>query len=391
MLGAQVARPFPLQDTQEPRSIPLFDLGRQQARLRADIDRRIARVLDHGQFILGPEVQELEAKLAAHAGVRHGIGVSSGRDALIMALMALGIGPGDAVLVPAFTFAATAGVVVSVGATPVFVDVDPVSYTMDPAALEAALADLAAHRGPIPKAVMPVDLFGLPADYAAIAAVAEQHDIVVIADAAQSFGARAPDGAVGSLAPITCVSFYPTKPLGAFGDGGAILTDDDDLAEAVRQIRTHGRQGNGDEAVRLGMTGRLDTIQAAVLLAKLSVFKAELHRREMVANLYDSLLSGAGVVTPGRGADTRSAWALYTIQLEDRDRVRDELQARGIATGLFYRIPLHRHPAFSGFLTGREDLPVAEALAGRVLSLPMGPDIADDEVAEVATTLKAVL
>ena len=374
----------------ERRDVPLFDLKRQQARLRLDIDRRVAAVLDHGQFILGPEVAELEQRIADFSGVRHCIGVSSGRDALIMALMAHGIGPGDAVFVPAFTFSATAAVVISVGATPVFVDVDPETYNMDALALDVAIERTRARGVVRPRAVMPVDLFGLPADYAMIGAVAAAHRLDVIADAAQSFGGRSGRQAVGALAPLSCISFYPTKPLGAFGDGGAILTDDDDLAEAVRQIRTHGRQGDGDEAMRLGMTGRLDTIQAAVLLAKLAVFRAELRRRQAVAVRYDAAIAPSAKV-PVRRAGDQSAWALYTIRVPQRDRVRAALAEAGIGTGLFYRVPLHRHPAFVNVLTGAEDLPVSEMLSRQVLSLPIGPDITDDEAdAVIAAVLDAL-
>jgi dTDP-4-amino-4,6-dideoxygalactose transaminase len=374
----------------ETQPVPLFDLKRQQARLRHDIDRRIAKVLDHGQFILGPEVGELEAELAAFAGVRHAIGVSSGRDALIMALMAHGIGRGDAVLVPAFTFSATAAVILSVGATPIFVDVSAADYNMSPGAIDDAVAR-SRLAGLMPRAVMPVDLFGRPAPYAAIAAAAETHRLEVIADAAQSFGGALGGRRVGSLAPITCVSFYPTKPLGAFGDGGAILTDDDHLAEVVRQIRTHGRQGEGDEAMRIGMTGRLDTIQAAVLLSKLSVFKAELNRRAELAVLYRERLSGACGVPPADDGSIRSAWALYTIRVPRRGAVREALSAAGIGTGLFYRIPLHHHPAFRAHVTGEEELCVSESLCRDVLSLPMGPDLSDAEAHHVADTVLAVL
>jgi len=366
----------------EHAPIPLFDLKRQQARLRHDVDRRVAKVMDHGQFILGPEVTELEHELAAFSGVAHAIGVSSGRDALIMALMAMGIGVGDAVLVPAFTFSATAAVVIAVGATPVFVDVDATTYNMAAEGIAGAVAEAQA-RGLNPRAVMPVDLFGLPADYEAIGAEAAAYGLKVIADAAQSFGARRATGAVGALAPISCVSFYPTKPLGAFGDGGAILTDDDELAELVRQIRTHGRQGDGDEAMRIGMTGRLDTIQAAILLSKLSVFKAELNRRAEIAALYRSRLSGVCGLPPADEGH-RSAWALYTIRVPNRDKVRAALTERQIATGLFYRVPLHKHPAFASVLSGEETLNVSESLSHQVLSLPMGPDITDEEAHAVA-------
>lgn len=372
-----------------PAPIPLFDLKRQQARLRADIDRRIAMVLDHGQFILGPEVSELETSLAMFSGVKHAVGVSSGRDALIMALMALNVGAGDAVLVPGFTFSATAAVVMSVGAVPVFVDVRSTDYNMDPAGIGDAVAR-ARTKGLRPKAVMPVDLFGRAADYRSISAIAAEHGLRVIADAAQSFGAVSPHGRVGMLAPISCVSFYPTKPLGAFGDGGAILTDDDDLADAVRAIRTHGRAGDGDEAMRIGMTGRLDTIQAAVLLSKIEGFEAELKRREGIAARYHNHLSNICACPPTDDVGHRSAWALYTVQVPNRDAVRSALADAGIATGLFYRVALHKHPAFAAHARGTV-LPVSERLADTVLSLPMGPDLTDEEVDRVASTLAGLL
>ncbi|RAH97665.1 hypothetical protein DLJ53_27850 [Acuticoccus sediminis] len=362
--------------------IPLFDLKRQQARLRFDIDRRIAKALDHGQYILGPEVTELEQDLAAFSGVKHCIAVSSGRDALIMALMAMGIGAGHAVFVPAFTFSATAAVVIAVGATPVFVDVDEATYNMDAARLDEAVAS-AKSRGLTPGAVMPVDLFGRPADYPALKAAADAHGLPLISDAAQSFGGALDGNRVGSLAPISCVSFYPTKPLGAFGDGGAVMTDEDDLAAAVRQIRTHGRQGDGDEAMRIGMTGRLDTIQAAILLSKLTVFKAELNRRAELAAIYQAELGDICTLPPADSDGVRSAWALYTVRVKYRDAVRAALTDRQIGTGLFYRVPLHRHPAFAATLTGSEHLPVSETLADEVLSLPMGPDLTDEEALRV--------
>lgn len=379
--------PLALAPTGAP--IPLFDLKRQQARLRSDIDARMAHVLDHGQFVLGPEVRALEDELAAFAGVPHAIGVSSGRDALIMALMAHGIGPGDAVLVPGFTFSATAAVVVSVGAAPVFVDVHPDDFLMDAARVPEAV-ERAGAAGLRPRALMPVDLFGRAADSSALCAAASAHGLVLISDAAQSFGAHAPAGPVGALAPITGLSFYPTKPLGAFGDGGAILTTDDHLAEAVRAIRHHGRAGDGDEATRIGMTGRLDTLQAAVLLSKMSVFRNELERRGEVAALYRSRLDGHALLPPQDGAGHQSAWALYTVRVAQRDAVREALGAAGIGTGLFYRVPLHRHPAFADHAAGLS-LPVSEAMADSVLSLPMGPDITDDEVHRVCDALIAAL
>ena len=364
--------------------IPLFDLQRQRARLERDIRRRMDAVLAHGQFILGPEVDELETKLGAFARARHCIAVSSGRDALMIALMAMDVKPGDAVFVPAFTFAATAGAVVSVGGVPVFVDVDPDTFNMDPVDLERAIAETKA-AGRNARVVMPVDLYGLPADYDAIGAIAERHGVIVLADAAQSFGGGIRGKRAGALAPVSATSFYPTKPLGCYGDGGAILTEDDGLAERIRMIRSHGRAGTGDEAVVLGLTGRLDTLQAAILLAKLEVFDLELARRRAIAARY-SLALGTAVGTQSVGDGFESAVAIYTIRAPDRDRLRAGLVAVGISTGLFYRLALHQHPAFRAF-DGRQ-LPVSERLAAEVLSLPMSPDLTDEEV---ETVIEAVI
>jgi dTDP-4-amino-4,6-dideoxygalactose transaminase len=360
--------------------IPLFDLQRQRARLDADIKARIDAVLAHGQFILGPEVDLVEKRLATFAGAGHAIGVSSGRDALMIALMAMGVKAGDAVFVPAFTFAATAGAVASIGASPVFVDVDADTFNMDPADLERAIEETMAAGRLTPRAVMPVDLYGLPADYPAIGKVAAAHGLQVLADSAQSFGGWIGDARVGALAPITATSFYPTKPLGCYGDGGAILTESDELAEAVRMIRSHGRQGTGDAAVVLGLTGRLDTIQGAILLAKLDVFTEELRRRKEIATAYSAGLKSV-VTTPRIPEGYESAFALYTIRVADRDSVRARLEEKGVGTGLFYRFALHQHPAFKDF-DGRS-LPVSEMLANEVLSLPIHPDLRDDEVERV--------
>ena len=370
--------------------VTLYALDRQRARIEAKLRAGMDRVLDHGQFVLGPEVAELEAVLADYCGVPHAIGVSSGRDALIMALMALNVGPGDAVFVPAFTFSATAGSVASVGAVPVFVDVDAATFNMDAAALERAIAKVRDEGRLQLKAVMPVDLYGLPADYEKIGMIAAREGIHVIADAAQSLGGVAPAGPVGSLAPISAVSFYPTKPLGAYGDGGAVLTNDDDLAETVREIRSHGRSGAGDEALRLGMTGRLDTLQAAVLLAKFEVFADEMVRRQQIAERYTAGLADV-VSTPDVAAGYRSAWALYTVRVADRDRVRKDLSDAGIQTGLFYPTPLHRHGAFQPWVSPEEAHPVAEQLSQDVLSLPIYPDLTDSEADRVIAALRAVI
>ncbi len=369
----------------EDTRINLFDLQRQRARLESDIRRRMDAVLAHGQFILGPEVVQLEQKLAAFSGAGHAIAVSSGRDALMIAMMAMGVKPGDAVFVPAFTFAATAGSVVSVGATPVFVDVEAATFNMDPADLERAIGETLDAGKLKPSVVMPVDLYGLPADYAAISAVAARHGMTVLADAAQSFGGASAGKRVGAMAPISATSFYPTKPLGCYGDGGAVLAEDADLAEGVRMIRSHGRSGDGDEAHVLGLTGRLDTLQAAVLLAKLEVFGDELARRRVIAARYTEALADT-VTVPRTPAGYDSALALYTIRVPKRDAVRETLSGMGIGTGLFYRLALHQHPAFKGY-DGRR-LPVSERLAKEVVSLPIHPDLTDGEVERVIAAVR---
>jgi UDP-2-acetamido-2-deoxy-ribo-hexuluronate aminotransferase len=368
--------------------IGFFDLQGQQRRIHDDVRQRVDAVLTHGQFILGPEVAELEGKLAAFAGVPHAIAVSSGRDALMIGLMALGVGPGDAVFVPAFTFAATAGAVCSVNATPIFVDVDMTTRNMDPADLERAVAEVVAACELKPRVVMPVDLYGLPADYEAIGKIAARHDMVVFSDAAQSFGGRSGNSRVGGMAPISATSFYPTKPLGCYGDGGAILTYNDEIAEAVRTLRSHGRQGTGDIAVRNGLTGRLDTIQAAVLLSKLTIFEEELERRDQIAKRYDAGLTGK-VGVQKRPSGYLSANAIYTITVDDRDALKAALDAQGIGNAFFYRVALHQHPAFAE--APKRPLPVSETLASTVISLPMHPELTDAEVDRVIAAVLAAV
>lgn len=371
-------------------NVPLFDLKRQQVKLHERIGARLDGVLDHCQFVFGPEVEELERNLAEFCGAKHAIGVSSGRDALIMALMALGIGAGDAVFVPAFTFSATAGAVAAVGATPVFVDVEPGSFNMSPADLERVIDEVEERGALEPKVVMPVDLYGQAADYRRIGEIAAAHGMTVVADAAQSFGGSLGNRKIGTLAQITATSFYPTKPLGGYGDGGALFTDDDRLAEEIRLIRTHGRQGSGEEALRLGMTARLDTLQAAVLLVKLEEFAGDLAARRRIAEIYEAEL-GNLVTTPKIGEGRESAWALYTLRVENRDRVREDLAAAGVGTGLFYPLPLHKHAAFAPHVTGAEKLPVSEHLAGDVLSLPIFADLGEDEIAHVIAQVKRAI
>ncbi|MCZ6466858.1 MAG: DegT/DnrJ/EryC1/StrS family aminotransferase [Alphaproteobacteria bacterium] len=369
--------------------LPFVDLKAQYARLKPRMDARMRAVLDHGQFILGPEVQELEAELVRFSGAAHAITVSSGTVALTISLMAEGIGPGDAVFVPAFTFAATAGPVLAVGATPVFCDVGPDTFNMDPANLERAVADVLAGGSLRPRAVIPVDLFGLPADYTAITAVADAHGLFVLADAAQSFGASRDASRVGRLAAVTTTSFFPSKPLGCYGDGGAIFTDDAGLAEVMRCIRVHGQDADG-ACVRPGMNGRLDTLQAATLLAKLEAFEDEIRARESLARRYDQALRGT-VTLPGRIDGAASVWAHYSIVVDNRDALRDALAARGIPARVYYPSPLHLQPAFRDYGGGPGSLPVSEELSRRILSLPIYPDLDEATVDRISDAVIAAL
>ncbi len=354
--------------------LPFVDVKAQYRRLKARIDARLQAVLDHGQFILGPEVAELEAALAGFAGARHCIGVASGTDALLLALMCERVGPGDAVFVPAFTFAATAGVVVAVGAEPVFVDVDARTFTMDLADLERRIDAVEREGRLAARAVIPVDLYGLAADYAAIEGVAGRRGLVVVADAAQSFGGSIDGRRVGALAPLTAVSFFPAKPLGCFGDGGAVFTDDAERAAIVRSLRMHGAGTSQYDIVRVGRNARLDTLQAAVLLVKLEVFEDDLRRRAAIADRYDAALADVACV-PARVPGAISAWAQYTLVVDARDRLQARLKERGVPTMVYYPRPLHLMPAFAGFGEGPGSLPVCERLCGQVLSLPIHPDL----------------
>ena len=366
--------------------IPFVDLKAQYQHLKPEIDARIQAVLDHGKFIMGPEVIELEQALAEFAGARHAIGVSSGSDALLVALMACGIGPGKAVFLPGFTFTATAEVVLLTGATPVFVDVKADSFNMDAVDLEAKIAALDPDRL-LPTAVMPVDLFGLPADYDTITAIAEQHHMVVIGDAAQSFGGRWRGRPVGSLARISCTSFFPAKPLGGYGDGGAIFTDDDELAEIMRSIRTHGAGRQKYEIVRLGLNARLDTLQAAILLPKLAIFADEIEQRHTLAAYYNAALSDV-VQTPMTPNDAQSTWAQYTIQLDNRDGVAAQLKEQGIPTAIYYPRPMDQQTAYREYSDGPGSLTTCEMLSDRVLSLPMHAYMAEDTAAQICRAVR---
>ncbi len=352
-------------------AIPFIDLQSQRRRLGPGIEAAIHRVLEHGGYILGPEIAELERRLAEAAGVRHCLTCASGTDALALVLMAEGIGPGDAVFVPAFTFVATAEVVAWLGATPVFVDVLPDSFNLDPASLEAAIA-ASTGLGLKPRAVIPVDLFGQPAEYRRLLPIAERHGLFVLADAAQSFGAALDGTPVGGFGAATATSFYPAKPLGCYGDGGAIFTGRDDLAELIRSLRVHGQGADRYDNVRIGMNGRMDTIQAAILLEKLAIFPEEIAARQRIAERYAAGLRDLAQV-PELIPGATSVWAQYTLVVEARDRVAATCKAAGVPTAIHYPIPLSRQTGYRQFPAVPGGVPVAERLAERVISLPMHP------------------
>jgi UDP-2-acetamido-2-deoxy-ribo-hexuluronate aminotransferase len=356
------------------------DLKTQYRRLKSSIDARIQAVLDHGQFILGPEVRELEERLAARIGAKHCIGAASGTDALLLALMALGIGPGDEVVTSPFTFFATGEMIALLGATPVFADIDPATYNIDPAKVEAAIT-------PRTRAIMPISLYGQPAEMDAINAIAARHRLPVIEDAAQSFGAVYFGRHSGNLSTIGCTSFFPAKPLGCYGDGGACFTNDDDLARAMLQLRNHG-QDRRYHHTRIGINGRLDTMQAAVLLAKLDVFDNELLARNEVANRYSALLKGAAQ-TPNVAPNRTSAWAQYTIEVDDREAVESALRETGVPIAVHYPVALHEQPVFESLGLRPGSFPHAERAAARVLSLPMHPYLTPPDILRVAEAVKS--
>jgi UDP-2-acetamido-2-deoxy-ribo-hexuluronate aminotransferase len=364
------------------------DLKAQYRRLKPSVDARIQSVLDHGQYILGPEVRELETRLAARIGSKHCIGCASGTDALLLAMMALGIGPGDEIITSPFTFFATAEMIMLLGAVPVFADIDPVSYNIDPAKIEAAIT-------PRTRAIMPVSLYGQPAEMDAINAVAVGHNLAVIEDAAQSFGAVYFGRHSGNLSTIGCTSFFPSKPLGCYGDGGACFTNDDTLATAMFELRNHG-QHRRYHHTRIGINGRIDTIQAAVLLAKLDVFDDELLSRSEASNRYSALLKDA-VHTPRLAPNRTSAWAQYTIEVDDREAVEAAMRDAGVPTAVHYPVALHQLQVFmcqagaAQAEAGKGSFPYAEHAARRVLSLPMHPYLAPADIQRVTDAVKAAM
>jgi dTDP-4-amino-4,6-dideoxygalactose transaminase len=355
----------------QPAAIPFIDVAAQRHRLGPAIDAAVARVLNHCQFIMGPEVRALEAELAAFTGAKHVVTCASGTDALVLPLRGRGIGPGDAVLCPSFTFCATAEVAVLVGATPVFVDVDAATFNIDPKGIAPAV-ETAKAAGLTPKAIIPVDLFGLPADHAAIAAAAKAAGLFVIDDAAQSFGAVYRGRRLGTFAGATSTSFFPAKPLGCFGDGGAVMTDDDELADAMRSIRIHGHGSDKYDNVRIGLASRLDTIQAAILVEKLKIFPDEIEARNRVARRYAEGL-GDVVTVPTVPEGLTSVWAQYTIRVSGgrREAFAAALKAEGVPTAIYYPIPLHRQVAYKHYPVGKGGMAVSDRLADEVISLPM--------------------
>jgi UDP-2-acetamido-2-deoxy-ribo-hexuluronate aminotransferase len=351
--------------------IPFIDVAAQRRRLGPAIDAAVAKVLNHCQFILGPEVRTFETELAAFCGARHVVTCASGTDALILALRAMSVGPGDAVLCPSFTFCATAEVAALVGATPVFVDVDAATFNIDANGIAGAVAT-AREAGLRPKAIIPVDLFGLPADHGAVQAAAKAENLLVLDDAAQSFGATCNNRRLGTFGQATATSFFPAKPLGCYGDGGAVTTDDDGFADALRSLRVHGQGSDKYDNIRIGLASRLDTIQAAILIEKLKIFPDEVDARNRIANRYSEGL-GDVVVVPRVPAGYTSVWAQYTIRVAGgrRDAFAAALKADGVPTAIYYPIPLHRQQAYRHYPIGKGGVAVSDRLAAEVISLPM--------------------
>lgn len=367
-----------IQQESQQQKIDFIDLKTQQDKIRPAVEQNAHKVLHHGQYIMGPEVLELEEKLADYVGVKHCISASSGTDTLLIALMALGIGPGDEVITSPFTFIATGEMIALTGAKPVFVDIDPRTYNIDPNLIEAAIT-------PRTKAIMPVSLYGQCADFDSINAIADKHNLPVIEDGAQSFGATYKGRRSCGLSTIGSTSFFPSKPLGCYGDGGALFTNDDDLATKMRQIRAHGQDRRYHHPA-LGINGRMDTLQAAVLLAKLEVFDDEVAARARIGSRYSELLMSS-FTTPYIAPENTSVYAQYTLHVENRDEVQKRLRGKGIPTAVHYPVPLHLQPVFDGLGLQIERFPVSEAAAHRVMSIPMHPYLTEDCQIAIASSL----
>lgn len=359
-----------------------INLKAQYGRLRDSINGRIQKVLDHGQYIMGPEVAELEKELASYVGVKHAVGVASGTDALLIAMMALGVKAGDEVITTPFTFIATAEMIAILGATPVFVDIEPQTYNIDPAKIEAAITKKT-------RAIIPVSLYGQCADMDAINSIARKHGIPVIEDAAQSFGATYKGKKSCALSEIGVTSFFPAKPLGCYGDGGACFTNDDGLAAKLRQIRNHGQDKRYNHPA-LGLNGRLDTLQAAILLPKLAVFPEEVETRARIGAAYTKKLSGVAR-TPIIAEGNTHVYAQYTVEVDNRDKVMEKLKEAGVPTAIHYPKPLHLQPVFSYLNLAAGSFPVSERASERVMSLPMGPYLTDAEMDTVVAALKSAV
>lgn len=380
------------------KPIPFLNLSAQQKRLNPVLRERIETVLTHCRFVMGPEVQELETRLAQWCGATACVGVSSGTDALCLALMAEGIGQRkddrkkEAVFLPSFTYTATAEVPILLGAVPVFVDIDPHTFQIDPAHLRARIRQVH-HQGVLqPRAIIGVDLFGQPAPWTELRAIAQEEDLFLLADCAQSFGTFLNGRPLGREAVATTLSFFPSKPLGGYGDGGAILTDDLQRAALYQSLRTHGEGATRYEVLRLGMNARLDTLQAAVLLAKLEQFEEDLKRRERIACTYDQALADV-VRVPARVPESQSAWAVYAVLLNntaERDSLQTHLKTQAIATAIYYPIPLHHQPAYRAHHDGT-DLPVSEDVSSRILALPLYPELTEEDVHRVITAVRSAL
>jgi dTDP-4-amino-4,6-dideoxygalactose transaminase len=379
--------------------VEFIDLATQQKKIKEKLDSNIQTVLSHGKYIMGPEIKELENRLAEYSGVKHGIACSSGTDALLIALMAYGVGPGDAILTTPFTFIATAEVISLLGAMPVFVDVDPQTFNIDPEHLERTIKAFQKGSNPQPlpkncgkmslKGIIGVDLFGLPADYDPICRIAKENGLFVIEDAAQSFGAQYKGKMACSLGDIGCTSFFPAKPLGGYGDGGMCFTDDENLAKIMRSILVHGKGMDKYENARIGINGRLDTLQAAILQAKFDIFPGEIDDRQRAAKIYTELLSkeASDLVTPHIPQGYQSAWAQYSILAKDeahRSLIQSKLKDAGIPTAIYYPKPLHLQTAFKDLGYKKGDFPVSEDFSTRIFSIPMHPYLTAEDQKKIA-------
>lgn len=387
MAAASQKRPV----TAAPSEIPFIDLGAQRRRLGARIDAAVSRVLDHNQFILGPEVWTLEHELAQFCGAKHVVSCANGTDAIALILMAQGVGPGSAVLCPSFTFAATAEAVAWVGAMPLFVDVHTDTFNIDPTSLESGI-ETAKKQGLDPAGMISVDLFGQPCDYESIEPICKKHGLWLLSDAAQSFGASYKQRRVGTIGLATTTSFFPAKPLGCYGDGGAIFTDDPQLPELLKSLRVHGEGADKYDNVRVGLNSRLDTIQAAILIEKLKIFDEEIEARNVIAARYNAALADVAV-TPAVLDGCISIWAQYTIRVDagKRDALGTALKAEGIPTAIYYRKPLHLQPAYRHCPTAGNGLPISESIANEVVSLPMHAYLEADIQDRIIEAVRAAL